>query len=122
MSKSLVQEWFEQPSSHESDLKLDNRTGITLGNSTPLGLLMCSIVTGDQSPSLVWIRNGRAVQDTDSRINLSTHAANNSLMRSSLVISNFMAADAGVYQCVFTDNAKVITSMPYRLDTGKLLE
>ena len=59
------------------------------------------------------------MHDNDSRINLNT--TNTGLLTSFLVITNFTAADAGVYQCVFTENAKFInTSIPHRLDTGKL--
>ena len=118
MSNAIDQEWFKQPSSFENDFE-DNRTGIALDDYTPQDLLKCAITFIKQPPSpVVWIRNGQAVQDTDLQTNLNT--TNTGLLTSSLVITNFTAADAGVYQCVFTENAKVITSIPHRLDTGKL--
>ena len=37
---------------------------------------------------------------------------------SELQISSFALSDAGVYQCMFTEGAEVITTIPLRLDTG----
>ena len=63
---------------------LDNRTGIAPGGDTPLGesstepLLTCTAGHhGDElvnysPPSVVWVRNGQAVDDTDSRITLNS--------------------------------------------------
>ena len=114
---------------------LDNRTGIAPGGDTPLGesntepLLTCTAghhgdgLVNYSTPSVVWVRNGQAVDDTDSRITLTSTAMANGQVTSSLTITNFTAGDAGVYQCVFTDDSdggdtEVITSIPYRLDTG----
>ena len=113
----------------------DNRTGIALGDPTPLGdpgpnpLLTCT--AGHQGdglmsyspPFVVWVRNGQVVNDTDSRITLTTTTMTNGQVTSSLTIIDFTQGDAGVYQCVFTDDSdggdsEVITSIPYRLDTG----
>ena len=113
----------------------DNRTGIAPGGNTPTGesstdpLLTCTAgYHGDElmnysTPSVVWVRNGQAVDDTDSRITLTSTTMANGQVTSSLTITDFTAGDAGVYQCVFTDDSdggdtEVITSIPYRLDTG----
>ena len=113
----------------------DNRTGIAPDGNTPTGesstdpLLTCTAGHhGDElmnytPPSVVWVRNGQAVDDTDSQITLTSTTMANGQVTSSLTITDFTAGDAGVYQCVFTDdsdggNTEVITSIPYRLDTG----
>ena len=116
-------------------LPIDNHTGIAAGSSTPLGnssadpLLTCTAghhgdgLMNYSTPSVVWVRNGQAVDDTDSRITLNSTAMANGQLTGSLTITQFTAGDAGVYQCVFTDDSdggdtEVITSIPYRLDTG----
>ena len=73
-------------------------------------------------PSVVWVRNGQPVDDTDSRITITPTTMANGRLTSSLTITNFALSDAGVYQCVFTDSdgdTELITTVPYRLDTGK---
>ena len=116
----------------------DNRTGIAPDGNTPTGnsttdpLLTCTAGHhGDglmnYSPtSVVWVRNGQTVNSTDSRITLISTPMANGQVTSSLSITKFEAGDAGVYQCVFTDDSdggdtEVITSIPYRLDTGKYI-
>ena len=113
----------------------DNRTGVAPGGTTPTGesntdpLLTCTAghhgdgLMNYSPPSVVWVRNGQAVDDTDSRITLTSTTMANGQMTSSLTITQFTAGDAGVYQCVFTDDSdggdtEIITSIPYRLDTG----
>ena len=113
----------------------DNRTGIAPGGNTPNGesstdpLLTCTAghhgdgLMNYSPPSVVWVRNGQAVEDTHSRITLNSTTMANGQVTSSLTITQFIAGDAGVYQCVFTDDSdggdtEVITSIPYRLDTG----
>ena len=113
----------------------DNHTGIAPGGNTTLGepstdpLLTCTAghhvdgLMNYSPPSVVWVRNGQAVDDTDSRITLNSTTLANGQVTSSLTITQFTAGDAGVYQCVFTDDndggdTEVITSIPYRLDTG----
>ena len=134
-----------QPSNNEptaffdkNSLPNDNRTGIASGTDTPTGdstsdpLLTCTAGHhGDHlakysPPSVVWVRNGQVVDDTDSRITLTSTNMTNGQVTSSLSITQFTAGDAGVYQCVFTDDSdggdtEVITSIPYRLDTGSTL-
>ena len=113
----------------------DNRTGIAIDDNTPLDnsstdpLLTCTAghhgdgLMNYSPPSVVWVRNGQPVDDTDSRITLNSTTMANGQVTSSMTITNFTAGDAGVYQCVFTDDSdggdtEVITSIPYRLDTG----
>ena len=108
----------------------DNRTGIGLGDNVDGSLLTC--IAGHQGdgmmnyslPSVVWVMNGQPVDVADSRINVTSTAMANGRLSSSLTITNFTLTDAGVYQCVFTDSdgdTELITTVPYRLDTGKLL-
>ena len=112
---------INQPSANEpTDLNLaslnDNRTGIALGDSTPLGnpgpdpLLTCTAghqgdgLVNYSAPSVVWVRNGQVVDDTDSRITLTTSTEANGQVTSSLTITDFTLGNSGVYQCVFTDD------------------
>ena len=106
----------------------DNRTGIALGGTVNGSLLTC--IAGHQGdgvmnytpPSVVWVRNGQPVDDTDSRITITSTTMANGQLNSSLTITIFALSDAGVYQCVFTDSdggTELITTLPYRLDTGK---
>ena len=122
----------------ENHLPNDNRTGIAPDGNTPTDdstsdpLLTCTAghnaddLVKYSPPSVVWVRNGQAVDDTDSRVTLTSTSMTNGRVTSSLSITNFTAGDAGVYQCVFTDDSEgghteVITSIPYRLDTGSTL-
>ncbi len=121
----------DQPSLNEPvDLSAslnDNRTGIALGGTVDSSLLICT--AGHQgdgmidypAPSVVWVRSGQVVNDTDSRITIISTTMVNGQATSSLTITNFGLPDAGVYQCVFTDDSnggEVITSIPYQLDAG----
>ena len=126
----------DQPSLNEPvDLSSsldDNRTGIALGGTVDGSLLIC--IAGHQgdgvmnypAPSVVWVRSGQVVDDTDSRITITTSTTmTNGQVTSSLTITNFGLPDAGVYQCVFTDDSdggEVITSIPYQLDTGMYIQ
>ena len=111
-----------------SPLLNDNRTGIALGGTVDGSLLTC--IAGHQGdgvmnyslPSVVWVRNGQPVDDTDSRITITPTTMASGQLNSSLTITSFALSDAGVYQCVFTDSdgdTELITTVPYRLDTGK---
>ncbi len=120
-----------QPSSNEpvdlSSSLNDNRTGIALGGTVDGSLLTCTAehqgdgVMNYPAPSVVWVRNGQVVEDTHSQITITSTTMVNGQVTSSLTITNFGLPDAGVYQCVFTDDSDggdVITSIPYQLDTG----
>ena len=124
----------DQPSLNEPvDLSAslnDNRTGIALGGTVDGSLLTCTAghqgdgVMDYPAPSVVWVRSGQVVDDTDSRITITSTTMVNGQVTSSLTITNFGLPDAGVYQCVFTDDSdggEVITSVPYQLDTGMKL-
>ena len=112
-----------QPASYDTDVfPVDNRTAVTLGTTV---LLECD---GDHSglrrfsaPSVVWVRNGKQVVD-DGRITITESVLFGGRRKTSdLQIANFDLADAGVYQCIFTDvdsDSEVITTIPLRLDTG----
>ena len=121
----------DQPSLNEPvDLTAilnDNRTGIALGGTVDSSLLICTAghqgdgVMDYPAPSVVWVRSGQVVDDTDSRITLTSTTMVNGQVTSSLTITNFGQPDSGVYQCVFTDDSvggEVITSISYQLDTG----
>ncbi len=121
----------DQPSLNEPvDLSAsfnDNRTGIALGGTVDGSLLTCTAghqgdgVMNYTAPSVVWVRSGQVVDDTDSRITITSTTMVNGQVTSSLTITNFGPPDAGVYQCVSTDDSDggdVITSIPYQLDAG----
>ena len=124
----------DQPSLNEPvDLHAildDNRTGIALGDTVDGSLLICTAghqgdgVMNYPASSVVWVRSGQVVDDTDSRITITSTTMVNGIVTSSLTINNFGLPDAGVYQCVFTndsDGGEVITSIPYQLDAGMKL-
>ncbi len=109
----------------------DNRTGIALGSTVDGSLLTCSVshqgdgVMNYSAPTVVWVKNGQVVDDNDSRITITTSTpTSNGQVTSSLTITDFGRADAGVYQCVVTDDSdggEIRTSIPYQLDTGAKL-
>ena len=93
-----------------STLNRDNRSGIALGSAVGSDLLNCEALPSESMPTVSWIRNGHLVKNTNG-------------YSSSLEITNFALSDAGVYQCIFTNtntNGEIITTVPYRLDTGTL--
>ena len=110
----------DQPAENEfmlelSDIYRDNRSGIALGAMVGSDLLKCEATrNGTYSmtmPVVTWIKDGKNLTST---IGFSSF----------LEITDFTESDAGVYQCVFTDTdaeAEVITTIPYRLDTGLTL-
>ena len=89
----------------------DNRTGIPLRSTVGSDLLKCEAErsgVSNSTPIVTWIKDGELISSTTA-------------FSSSLNIASFTAADAGVYQCIFTDtdaSAEVITSVPFRLDSG----
>ena len=91
-----------------------NRVAVTIGSNQ---VLRCVGSGSSSPPSVVWVRNGKQMV-ADSRITI-TEVSLLVVQRSSeLQISNFSLSDAGVYQCIFTEGAEVITTTPLRLDTG----
>ena len=99
----------------DSDNFPDNRIAVTLGNNQ---VLRCVGSGSSSPPSVVWVRNGEQVVN-GGRITITEGTVPFSQQRSSeLQITNFSVSDAGVYQCIFTEGAEVITTTPLRLDTG----
>ena len=91
----------------------DNRTAITLGSNH---VLSCVGSGSSSPPSLVWVRNGEQLVN-GGNFNITEGTVLNS-QSSQLQITSFSLSDAGVYQCIFTEGAEVITTIPLRLDTG----
>ena len=93
----------------------DNRIAVTEGNTQ---VLRCVGSGSSSPPSMGWVRNGEQVVN-GSNITI-TEVANsfNRQRNSALQITNFALSDAGVYQCIFTEGAEVMTTTPLRLDTG----
>ena len=97
-----------------SETYLDNRTAVEGGSTIDNTLLFCQAKhagTSASTPTVQWIRNGELI---------STEMG----LMSSLEITDFTVANAGVYQCIFIDDdtdAEIVTTIPYRLDTGECL-
>ena len=129
-----------EPGSREArtegdNLPLDNRIAVVLGATIdPDGtiggdtLLRCIAAHVDdvvEPPgSLVWTRNGQVLTNGSSggRISVSPLLFPKTRFGADLQITNFTESDAGIYQCVATDantsDSDVVTSSPFRLDTG----
>ena len=102
----------------DSDGFPDNRLAVTVGNNQ---VLRCVGSGSSSPPSVVWVRNGEQVVGDGGRITI-TEGTLLSVQRSSeLWTTNFGLSDAGVYQCIFTVAAEVITTRPLRLDAGWLV-
>ena len=99
----------------DSDGFPDNRVAVTVGSNQ---VLRCNGSGSSSLPSVVWVRNGEQVVN-GGRIVITEGTVPFSRQRSSeLQIANFSISDAGVYQCIFTEGAELITTTPLRLDTG----
>ena len=93
----------------------DNRLAVPVGNTQ---VLSCAGSGSSSPPSVVWVRNGEQVVN-GGRITITEGTTSIGQQRSSeLQISHFSLSNAGVYQCIFTEGAEVITTVPLRLDTG----
>ena len=93
----------------------DNRIAVSVGGSQTLS---CAGAGSSSPPSVVWVRNGEQVINGG---NITITEGTDSFTRqtnSELSITNFALSDAGVYQCIFTEGAEVVTTTPLRLDTG----
>ena len=94
---------------------VDNHTAVPVGSNQ---VLRCVGSGSSSPPSVVWVRNGEQVVE-GSRITITEGTSSFTRQTSSeLTITNFALSDAGVYQCIFTEGAEVITTIPLRLDTG----
>ena len=78
---------------------------------------MCVGEGSSNPPSVVWVRNGEQVVN-GGNITITETMPSAQQTSSELKITNFALSDAGVYQCIFTEGAEVITTTPLRLDTG----
>ena len=103
------------PTESDQDGIPDNRIAVPVSNN----LALRCVASGSSSPpSVVWVRNGEQVV-VGSRITITEGTMLFTRQRSSeLQITNFALSDAGVYQCIFTEGAEVVTTIPLRLDTG----
>ena len=100
----------------DSDGFPDNRVAVSVGGNQVLSCVGSGRYYSP--PSVVWIRNGEQVVN-GSGITITEEAIPFSQRSSSeLQITNFSLSDAGVYQCIFTEGAEVVTTTPLRLDTG----
>ena len=91
---------------------LDDRVGVINGSAVS-NLLMCGVRRPVSTPTVQWIRNGKFVGN-----GVITSTTDFS---STLNIAEFTLAEAGEYQCIFIDtdsDAEIITTRPFRLDTG----
>ena len=98
----------------DSDGFPDNRVAVSVGNDE---VLSCVGSGNSSPPSVVWVRNGEQVAN-GGRITITETVPGGQQRSSELKISNFTLSDAGVYQCILTEGAEVITTTPLRLDTG----
>ena len=101
------------PADSDNDGFPDNRVAVTVGSNQ---VLRCVGSGSSSPPSVVWVKNGEWVVNRG-RITI-TEGTLGQQKSSELEISNIALSDAGVYQCIFTEGAKVITTTPLRLDTG----
>ena len=90
----------------------DNRI---VGNNNQA--LSCAGTGSSSPPSVVWVRNGEQVVN-GSRITITEETPGGQQRSSELKITTFVLSDAGVYQCIFTEGAEVVTTTPLRLDSG----
>ena len=117
-----------------------DRTSVPLGSSdisSNGGFLRCAAEQPASSsltaPSMMWLKDGTQLFGDGVRVvitttNFTIGTANRTSNRtvSFVRIFNFSQSDAGVYQCVFYDTpsqgGEVITTRPYKVDTGAVLE
>ena len=113
-----------------------DRTSVSLGSSNTSingAFLRCSAEQPASSsftaPSMMWLKDGTQLFDDGVRVVITT--TNSTIGTSNRTVSfvrifNFSQSDAGVYQCVFYDTpsqgGEVITTRPYKVDTGTSFE
>ena len=100
--------------SDNDNFPVDNRVAVPVGGSQ---VLRCAGSGSSSPPSVVWVRNGEQVVN-GGNITITETMPSGQQWSSQLQITNFALSDAGVYQCIFTEGAEVITTTPLRLDTG----
>ena len=102
------------PTVSDQDGFPDNRIAVPVSNNPTL---RCVGEGSSSPPSVVWVRNGEQVV-ASGRITIMEGTPGGQQRSSELKITNFALSDAGVYQCIFTEGAEVVTTTPLRLDTG----
>ena len=124
----------------------DNRTAYTPGLTFDPSIyqsLCCQVfrcvisIPGDQtvSPdisllSVTWLRNEEEVVHVDGQTEIDNalryqSGPDETRYISRLVLTQFQTADAGIYQCVYTDidsDIELVFSTPFRLDSSKLFK
>ena len=104
------------PTISDNDGFPDNHIAVSVGNNQ---VLSCVGSGSSRPPSVVWVRNGEQVVADGGRITITEGTTPiGQEVSSELRVTNFALSDAGVYQCIFTEGAEVITTTPLRLDTG----
>ena len=103
------------PTDSDNDGFPDNRIAVSVGSNQ---VLSCVGSGSSSPPSVVWVRNGEQVVNGGRIIITEGTNSFNQQRSSDLQITTFSLSDAGVYQCIFTEGAEVITTTPLRLDTG----
>ena len=90
----------------------DNRTGIPLGSQVSMN---CAVETSNNAlpVQILWIRDGQIITGD------SIHSIIVATLNSTLQITSFALNDAGVYQCMFIAEMELITTRPFRLQTGE---
>ena len=99
-------------------------------------MFRCNIgIPGDQTGSpdislltVTWLRNEEEVVDVDGQTEIENtlryqSGQDETRYLSELVLTPFQTADAGIYQCVYTDfdsDRELVFSTPFRLDSSKL--
>lgn len=106
---------FEQVHySHTSIYQIfeDNNTGIPMGSQVSMN---CTASTTNNAlpVQIMWIRDGKRIVED------SAHSIDTTNLNSNLEITNFAQNDVGVYQCIFDTGIEVVTTRPFRLQTGE---
>ena len=121
----------------------DNRTSYALGldfENNPYNSLCCQVfrclvaIPGDQRVatnisllSVAWLKNEEEVVHVAGRTDITNTLRYQSgsvetRYETQLVLMPFQSADAGIYQCVYSDydiDRELLFSTPFRLDSGK---
>ena len=141
VTREIVGEYFSSVKTYDSIR--DNRTSYSPGmNFEPdiyidlcCHVLRCIIaIPGDQrvAPdisllSVAWLKNEEEVVNMSGRTEITTElryqsGPDETRYITQLVLMPFQTADAGIYQCVYSDydiDRELVFSTPFRLDSGK---